>query len=390
MEKTRQDLVLGLVFFASLGILMWATVQLTGLTILGETETRTVMLRSAGGLEEGDNVFVAGRRIGSVAKLEYRPRTDPDERIVATIVLDEPVDLTDAYSVRVAQGSPLGGMELQIEPGLGPSVVPPTQPLRGELVSNGLDAVGDLFGDEGIKEDVRGILRGVREAVDRLNAGESTLGKLFAEPALYDETLAAVESLRSTLDAIARGESVFGRLAHDRSLGDRTVEIVDDLGQVADNLAGIDGLVPRLINDSELGEQGGRIVGDVAALTGDLRAGKGAAGALLADAAVADDLRRITAGFADLAEMATDPTRGAIGELIAGAEMREHLSNFVADLVDMSSSVRESRGLLGRIIYDEELGEQFTRMLSQVSRAIEDAREAAPIGSFFQVVTGAF
>lgn len=390
MEKNRQDLVLGLVFFASLGILMWATVQLTGLTILGESETRTVTLRTAGGLEEGDHVYVAGRRIGSVAKLAYQPEAVPEERILATIVLDEAVALTDEYRATVVQGSLLGGMELHIDPGFGAAVVPTGQALHGTVLPSGLDAVGELFGDEQMKSDLRGILRGTREVVERVNRGDGTLGRLLSDQTLYDEILAAAESLRSTLDAIARGESVLGRLAHDRALGDRTVEIVDDVATLADRFTGVEGLVPRLINDPELGEQGGQIIADVAAVTADLRAGRGAAGALLADAAVADDLRRITSGFAELAEMVTDPTRGAIGELIAGTAMRERLSAFVADLADMSSSVRDARGLLGRIIYDEELGEQFSRMLLQVSRAIEDAREAAPIGSFFQVITGAF
>ena len=46
--------------------------------------------------------------------------------------------------------------------------------------------------------------------------------------------------------------------------------------------------------------------------------------------------------------------------------------------------------MIGAMINDEDLAIRFRRILNQVSRAIEDAREAAPISNFVQVLLGVF
>jgi phospholipid/cholesterol/gamma-HCH transport system substrate-binding protein len=391
MERTRQDLVLGLVFFGSLAILMWATIELTGLSFLGEPEQRTVLFRNASGLREGDNVFVLGHRLGSVESIRYNPSAAaPDQRIEVVLRLDQAIQVTDAYEVAIEPGSLLGGVQIQFDPGDGPGSVPADQPLRGQVRIAGLDAVGELFADDAIGDDLRAILAGIRTAVERLNAGEGTMGRLLVDPSLFDLAVAAVDSARLSLEQIGRGEGAIGRLIHGEALAEDLSAIAGNLRSVSAKLDGAEGLLGRLLGDPDLGAQGAQIVDDVAAVTADLRAGRGTVGALLSDAGMADDVRRLTSGFADLAEAVNDPQKGLIGELVAGAGTRERFTTFVADLSDISTSIREARGLAGRLIYDEELGEQFSRMLSQVSRAIEDAREAAPVGTFFQVVSGAF
>jgi hypothetical protein len=42
------------------------------------------------------------------------------------------------------------------------------------------------------------------------------------------------------------------------------------------------------------------------------------------------------------------------------------------------------------LINDKDMAVRFRRILNQVSRGIEDAREAAPIGNFVQVLLGTF
>jgi hypothetical protein len=49
-----------------------------------------------------------------------------------------------------------------------------------------------------------------------------------------------------------------------------------------------------------------------------------------------------------------------------------------------------SPGLLSKLINDPILGQQLDRLFSQVTGALEDAREAAPMGTFFQVLAGPF
>ncbi len=52
--------------------------------------------------------------------------------------------------------------------------------------------------------------------------------------------------------------------------------------------------------------------------------------------------------------------------------------------------MRNGDGVLAKLINDKEMGERLDRVFGQVIRAIEDAREAAPVSTFFQVFSGAF
>ena len=59
MERIRRDTLLGLVFFGTLGFLLWATVNLTDLS-LNRVPPLEVYFPDAGGVEGGTNVMVLG------------------------------------------------------------------------------------------------------------------------------------------------------------------------------------------------------------------------------------------------------------------------------------------------------------------------------------------
>jgi hypothetical protein len=91
-----------------------------------------------------------------------------------------------------------------------------------------------------------------------------------------------------------------------------------------------------------------------------------------------------------LLERATDPEAGAVGLLTSDKETAAHLKAILANLRDVTDALTQSEGLMGALLNDKELAVRFRRIMNQVSRAIEDAREAAPIGNFVQVLWGAF
>ena len=66
------------------------------------------------------------------------------------------------------------------------------------------------------------------------------------------------------------------------------------------------------------------------------------------------------------------------------------LQETVGNLALVSEQLTQSKGLLGSLINDPDLAVRFRRILNAVSRAIEDAREAAPISNFIQVLLGTF
>jgi len=246
MEKTKQDLLLGLVFFAALGILLWATIELTGLSMLQRPTSREAVFPNAAGLRVGDNVFVLGHRLGQVGSLRLDSHSaDRDARIRASLVLGEPIEFRDGYSLVIEPSGLLGGVQVQIDPGKGETILAPDALLRGSVRPGGLDAVGDLLGDGSVQRDVKAIVAGIREAIDRANRGEGTLGKLLTDPKLHDEFLAATSSAKKSLESIERGEGVFGRMIGDKSLGDAVADTVRRIDDLIQKLGSREGLLGR-------------------------------------------------------------------------------------------------------------------------------------------------
>ncbi len=79
-----------------------------------------------------------------------------------------------------------------------------------------------------------------------------------------------------------------------------------------------------------------------------------------------------------------------LGALTSDKETGKNLKMTIANLRDVTDSLTRNEGMLGALLNDKDLGVRFRRIMTQVSRALEDAREAAPIGNFVQVLLGAF
>lgn len=390
MERPRQDLMLGLVFFAGLALLLVTTLFLTGVTF-EQTEYRTVWFDNAAGLRAGDNVFVLGVRTGQVESIAPDPTaTDRQRKVVVRVRLDREVRITDAYEVRIEAGSLLGGQQIEIDPGDGPNEMAPAVTLQGTRRKDPFDAIGDLVSDPQIEADLKGILSNIRETFRRINEGEGTLARLLNDETLHRDAVELLESLRRNSEAIESGRGAVGRLIHDEAMGDDLAELVSGATSVVRKIDTGNGPLGRLINDEDLGDSLANTLANVEEFSATLNSGKGPLGLLFSDEQVAEDLRTIAGEFATFSMRLNDPMAGVIGALAADRSLRDRFVAIADDFGAVAAEIRDGRGLLGRLVFDDELGEQFSRMLNQVARAIEDAREAAPIGTFFQVATGAF
>ena len=81
---------------------------------------------------------------------------------------------------------------------------------------------------------------------------------------------------------------------------------------------------------------------------------------------------------------------GLLGALLNDRQLLTGARKIFDDLTKITDDINSGKGALGRLINDEEMGRRLDSMLRQVTRAVDDAREAAPIGTFFQVFSGAF
>ncbi len=390
MNKAKQDSLLGVVFFVGLALLLWATYALTDLSF-EEKPTIEVFCDNAGTLRQGDPVFVLGNRMGQVQKIDYVPNaSDPNSRMKLILELKSDLVLARDAKIDITAANLLGGKVIEIDPGIAAEVWPANLPYQAKLKASGLDAIGELLDDPKLQDDFKETVAGIRTAVDKLNTTDGTLGLLINSDGLYNEFNAAVASARKSLEELEKQQSPLGRLIYSDEDGQKLSDAITRIESVATKIDEGEGLVGRIINDVELGNDAKQLVTDVKDIVADAKAGKGTIGALLRDDGLADKVEKMIDGFSEFATNATDPEAGLVGALVSDPTLREKGSKFISDLEAIGDELRNGKGTLARLINDEDMGEQLNRILNQVSRAIEDAREAAPIGTFFQVLSGAF
>ena len=82
--------------------------------------------------------------------------------------------------------------------------------------------------------------------------------------------------------------------------------------------------------------------------------------------------------------------KGLTQALLHDQSLRDNARSIVSDLRGVANDLELGKGTIGRLIKDETVYLQIERLLNQVSRVIEDQREAAPVSTFFNIFTGAF
>jgi ABC-type transporter Mla subunit MlaD len=389
MERTRRDTLLGLVFFGTLAFLLWATVNLTDVA-LGAVPPLVVYFPDAGSAEVGTNVMVLGKKVGKVGAIdvEYERHELP---VKMKLLLKEAVPFTDKGTIELRDSGMLGGKQIYIDPGRGALVNLATTELRGRTQKGAFDRIGDIADAKGeIGESLNSTLTSIRTFFENMNSEESTIGRLVRTRGLYDELHQAVTRLNSILESVQMGHGTIGRLISDSQMRDDVLKIASNLAGVSDALRGTEGTYGLLLNDRAMAENLRTIVDHVANLISDTYEGKGMLGRVFRDEKMASDFAGAVAGLNVLLERATDPEAGSVGLLTSDKETAAHLKAILANLRDVTDALTQSEGLLGAMLNDKELAVRFRRIMNQVSRAIEDAREAAPIGNFVQVLWGAF
>ena len=387
MNRIQRDTMLGCVFFGALMLLLWATVNLTDVS-LQRVPAMVVSFPDAGGIRIGDPVLLLGKRVGKVNDVQF-VATEPLNRMRLDLRLEQPVDLTDKYLIEIQDSGVLGGKQVYIDPGLGP--VAKHDKLTGTTRGNAFERVADPFSGKGpVGEELLGTLQEARSFFRNLNDEDTSIGALVRRRELYDEVLGSVQSLRRIVQAVEAGDGILGRLAMDTTLRDDAMTFVANLRRLSDELTGTDGTIGKLINDRELGTKLETAVADLQAMIADARAGKGALGRVLSDQQLADNLSSAVGDLALALRRANDPEAGTIGRLLADPQTGEDTKVAVANIRFVTEQLKSGKGTLGLLINDKEMGVRLRRIFTQVSRALEDAREAAPIATFVQVLIGAF
>jgi len=390
MNRMQRDTVLGLVFFGTMAFLLWATVNLTDVS-LGDSPPLEVYFRDAGGIRVGDPVLLLGKRVGKVSEIEFQPER-PDHRMKLTLRIKEPFELREDQRIEVQDAGVLGGKQVYVNPGNEARSWPPNAQLIGETSINPLDAAAGFFDGSGTTgKELLGLLTDVRQFFQALNDPDtSSIGAVVNRRELYDEVLSSVQVLRGLFQAVDDGEGILGRVIKDPTLRDDTLQIVANLARVSEQLNGTESTIGRLLNDRAMAAQLGQIVTGIDTIVTRVNEGRGVASLIINDEQLASTLTGSIDSLANVLRKADDPAAGALGAILGDLELRANLQEIAANLQSVTQKIDRGKGLLGLLINDEDIGIRFRRILNQVSRALEDAREAAPISNFIQVLLGTF
>ena len=386
MDRIRRDTLLGFVFFGSLAFLLWATLNLTD-QAYGNARL-LVRLAQAGSCEVGTNVMVLGKKIGKVGAIDV-DYGSADLPIAMTLLLREPIPLRQDYAISIKDAGVLGGKQVYIDPGRA-AALPADAALRGEVEPGAFDQIGNIAKGEGkLGGKAVDAVEEIRKFFANMNDPTTSVGKLVTSSALHDQLSDAADSLGRILDAVLEQKGAVGDLVMNAETKENLHGFLASLRSLGKKLdEGSDGVLGMLLNDADAARNVQSIVRNLDVLVTDARNGGGIVGKLLRDDELARRFSNLVGNLDTLLANLTNAEAGALGALTSDPATARDVKTTLANLRFVSEQLAQKQGLLGAMINDPELATRFRRILTQVSRAIEDAREAAPIGSFIQVLIG--
>lgn len=306
-----RELTVGLIGLAAVvaivaAVLMFA--QVGG--IRGKKVTLYVAADETGGLLEGGDVYLAGKRVGKIESIVFRsPSTDTTERLlIRTAVLRRALPLIRKDSpVQIRPlGTFLGTPVLGI--GAGSATGLPVQPgdtlyagafRQTEGVMAQLAAVGRDFG--ALKEEVSAVVEDMKTARGTFGAmrveGPRDIGRVGADFSRFSARL-------------SRGGGTIGMIMNDPKFGARFGAIRSDVDSLRLLITSDRGTVGKFRRDSTLAASLQELRDEVAALQRSLADARGTAGRAMNDKAVQNELAELRRQLDELlADIKKNPFR---------------------------------------------------------------------------------
>lgn len=308
-EETRwSDLTIGLIALASItailaGILMFAEIG----GVRGKKVTLYVAADATGGLMEGGEVYLAGKKVGTIESIVFRPpSTDTTERLlIEAAVLERAMPLIRKDSpVHIGPlGTFLGSPVLGIAAGSATS--PQAQP--GDTLYAGAFRV-----TEGVMVQL------------------AAVGRDFG--ALRDEVTAVMEDMKT-----ARG--TFGAMAVEgpRDMG----RVGADFSRFYARLTSGRGTVGLIMRDPKFGPRLGSIRSDVDSLRLLLTSERGTVGKFMRDGTLSAAVQSVRTEVAEL-QAALDESRGTAGRAMNDKAVQEELTKLGRQLDELMADIKKN------------------------------------------------
>lgn len=296
MNNRTQNIRIGLFFLLGLALLWVTYASLNGGRVFKQ-KGYILLARfdNLKGLRAGDDVLMAGVRIGAVDQTRLTGR-----QAEAVLRIEPAITVASDAVAKVAQSSLLGANHLEVAvgspdaPRLEPGSVLKTQDTvdMNEVIAK-LGSLGDRL--EKVATDIGKNLGGeggslftkidklvtdngpkltetvsnLQEITTKIRTGEGTLGHFVNDPKLYDELLASVGEIKgaatdartfvanaqSLLDQVKAGKGALGALVFDEQTGNEIKITVKNLQDISTKLNSGQGTLGKLMSDDTLYRQ---------------------------------------------------------------------------------------------------------------------------------------
>lgn len=280
-KNINKEILVGLFLFAMIISLSVFTIILGGSKVLKSQYNYEIIFNDIGGLQEGDGVFLRGKKIGYVKNTILN-----QNNVNVVLSLDIPITFYENYRIEVANATMLGGKILNINLGqMQLKRLPESEVLYGldpidvmadfhvsiHNLKNILDVIleesgtlGKLIFDDGIYIALKNLADGSNEILSKIDSGEGTIGKLLINDSLYDDTEKLVNNFNKVTERVANGTGPLGQLlSEDNKVIDDLQQAVNELNIALIKLNSTNSTIGKLLNDSELYDEGTKIIDDV-------------------------------------------------------------------------------------------------------------------------------
>jgi phospholipid/cholesterol/gamma-HCH transport system substrate-binding protein len=347
------DLRVGLLVVAAIVGLIVLILAVSGdITFFKKRMVLYTDLPGAEGLKIGDEVRLAGVRVGTVKSVTFS-EIPTDMNATSAVRVEMQIDGDEAQRrIRgdsraiLRQLGLLGGEYVNISPGT----------LAADPVKNG-DVIPGLqettIGQ--VVESSDDLLNGFKQLSSKLNQitqtitdGKGTIGRFVNDETFYlnlnKTTLEAQELLRRVRD----GDGTMGKLINDQKLYQDLQASVNSLQDVTDKISNGKGTVGKLITEQEVYDK----INSAAArldsasqrideITAQVRSGKGAIGGLIYDEKLHDDATAAIASLKSITDR-IDRGEGTLGKLSKDEALYNNLNQLSAESVKLLYDFRQN------------------------------------------------
>jgi phospholipid/cholesterol/gamma-HCH transport system substrate-binding protein len=196
----KNEIVVGITFFAALSVLSYFTIAKGDLFDTREYYSITVRFSNVEGLEPGSNVLVNGVEAGKVQAIEL----DEEGDVIVLLRMFSYFTVYKNYRIMIKNVSALGGRFISIYPGSSEVDGVPQETVTGRKNLNGLSSgdpitlLAELLTEN--RDDIRKTIVNVRQFSESLNSGKGTLGKLLNDSEIHNNTNKLLKELRETVE----------------------------------------------------------------------------------------------------------------------------------------------------------------------------------------------